>query len=252
MTPCHRLYIASVDADRLEKIFAFDPLFFTVGSGSGPQVTAEIMTLCPDVLVMDSALSGEDGPAALRFLQRRMPAPPRVVYLQRTEAVHPLADAVCPYPCGEETLLSFARRAAERPLPLLSASWEKERKAIAANLLRRLGVPEPLKGRDYLITAADWCACAPALRHGKKLYALLAEAYATTPGAVEKAVRTAIESTWLHGDLQGIQALFGLSVDADKGKPTNNECVAMLAEHTRRELTRRMLAEASQEGEETQ
>ena len=48
-------------------------------------------------------------------------------------------------------------------------------------------------------------------------------------------MRTAVESTWLHGNLEAIQQLFGFSVDADRGKPTNAEFLSMLAEHVRRE-----------------
>ncbi|NLD84288.1 MAG: hypothetical protein GX637_08990 [Clostridiales bacterium] len=241
MLPCHRLYIASVDADHLERIFAFDPGFFVVGSGQDRRVTADIIALCPDAVVMDSVLSGEDGPAVLARLAGEMPAPPRVLYLQRTAAALPAADASCPYPCEADALLSACRRASGRPLPLLADAWALEREAIAQGLIKRLGMPEGLKGTQYLKRAVAWCACAPGLCNGKRLYALLAEAFGATPAAVEKAMRTAIEHTWLHGDLQEIQALFGLSVDADRGKPTNNECVAMLSEHTRRALRRSML-----------
>ena len=99
-----------------------------------------------------------------------------------------------------------------------------------------------LKGRRYIRAAAAALACSPALgaSYRERLYPYVAGLYAATPQAVERAIRTAVESTWLHGSLEGIQALFGLSVDAEKGKPTNAEFLAMLAEHIRRELTRQM------------
>lgn len=92
---------------------------------------------------------------------------------------------------------------------------------------------------DQVLSGLD-CACAPGLVQGKKLYPHLAQRFGTTPGAVEKAVRSAIERTWLSGSLPEIQRLFGLSVDAEKGKPTNLECIAMLAEHVRRMLRKAM------------
>ena len=91
---------------------------------------------------------------------------------------------------------------------------------------------------DQVLTGLDG-ACAPGLVQGK-LYPHLAQRFGTAPGAVEKAVRSAIERTRLSGSLPEIQRLFGLSVDAEKGKPTDLECIAMLAEHVRRMLRKAM------------
>lgn len=246
MSGCSRLVIASVDADALERIFACAPDFFVVGSDGGAEAFALCQALCPDVLVADGVLAGADGAHLLRLLSRAMPAPPRTVFLRRMDAGEAAADAVCPYPCGGEALLAAARKAAEQALPALAAPWEEARGEIAAALLARLGTPQNLKGCRYLSEAAACCACAPGLREGVKLYPYLAEKFGTTPAAAEKAIRAAIEQTWLRGDLEEIQRLFGWSVDAEKGKPTNNECVAMLSEHTRRALIHRMAAENDQ------
>ena len=64
------------------------------------------------------------------------------------------------------------------------------------------------------------------------------------PQAVEKAIRTAVESTWLSGSLNAIQSLFGYSVDAERGKPTNAEFLAMLSGDARRELAHHMVDQA--------
>ena len=90
--------------------------------------------------------------------------------------------------------------------------------------------------------AAAALACSPAQgdSYRERLYPYVAGQCGTTPQAVEKAIRTAVESAWLQGSLEGIQALFGLSVDAEKGKPTNAEFLAMLAEHIKREIQRTM------------
>ena len=53
-------------------------------------------------------------------------------------------------------------------------------------------------------------------------------------------MRTAAEDTWLRGDWEEIQTLFGLTVDPEKGKPTNAELLSMLAEHARREMRRHL------------
>ena len=98
------------------------------------------------------------------------------------------------------------------------------------------------KGGTGKSTAAAALACAPqgAASYSGRLYPWTAAAFGVTPGAVERAIRTAVEDTWLHGDLAAIQALFGFSVDAERGKPTNAEFLSMLAQHIREELARQM------------
>lgn len=239
-----RLYIASPDALRLEGIFTGDGRFLTVGGGQGLRALAEIERLCPELLVLDAVQPGLDGAEALAWLER-MVTPPRVVFLARTAAAGPVPapDAVCPWPCGESQLLETAFRTAERPLPALAQGREAGRLAAAEALLHRLGVPEKLKGRRYILLAAAALACAPALGAScrDRLYPYVAAQCDAAPAAVERAIRTAVESTWLQGSLAGVQALFGLSVDAEKGKPTNREFLAMLAEHIRRAESRRSL-----------
>lgn len=238
----HRLYIASVEADALEKTLAFDPAFFIVGSGQDAGARREIEALCPDAVVMDCVLSGADGQDMLRALGHTMPAPPRALLLQRGMTPTVQADGVCPYPCEEAALRQAVHAVADKLLPALAAPWQADREEIAKALLDRLNVPAGMKGYAYLRRAAADCACAPNLMNGKRLYSYVGQMYHASPAAVEKAVRAAVERTWLKGDLTEIQRLFGLSVDAEKGKPTNLECVAMLAEHTRRLLQKRMLA----------
>ncbi|MBR3742030.1 MAG: hypothetical protein IKN04_16515 [Clostridia bacterium] len=242
LTPL-RLYIASPDAARLERILSCDSRFFIVGSGQGKQAVGEALRLCPDLLILDAVLSGMDGGEALSLLARLL-APPRVVYLARTAFAppKPVPDEICSYPCEDRVLLEAVLKAAEHPLPALAQPWEERRLTIAESLLNQLAVPPRLKGRRYMRIAAAALACSPAQgdSYRERLYPYVAGQCGTTPQAVEKAIRTAVESAWLQGSLEGIQALFGLSVDAEKGKPTNAEFLAMLAEHIKREIQRTM------------
>lgn len=238
MTP---LYIASPDADALERIFARDPGFFPMGSGDGEAALREILRLCPEMLVLDQVLTGMDGGDMMRRIREKMIAPPRVLLLRRLALPcgEDAADTACDWPCSPEALLAAAAEAAERPLPVLAEYRAAERERLAGELLDQLGMPRHLKGYAYLRLAAADGACAPRLMRGGRLNPRIAEKYGTTPAAVEKAIRTAIESTWLRGDWSAIQKLFGFSVDAEKGKPTNAECVAMLSEHIRRKMEKK-------------
>lgn len=95
--------------------------------------------------------------------------------------------------------------------------------------LDRLGVRKELAGHRYLIAAIAMQAAINQAPEPKKLYSNIAAYYGTTPLAVEKAIRYAIETAWVVGDIEYQHAVFGMSVDEDRGKPTNAEFIARLA-----------------------
>ncbi len=161
LTPA-RLYIASPDAARLERMFSFDSRFLVVGGGRDRQAGLEALRLCPDLLILDSVLSGMDGREVLSVLSAT-PAPPRVLWLARTAFSPPehTPDETCPYPCEDKILLETILKAAERPLPALARPWEGPRLALAESLLRRLAVPPRLKGRRDMGVAAPALALLP-------------------------------------------------------------------------------------------
>ena len=70
----------------------------------------------------------------------------------------------------------------------------------------------------------------------KQLYPDLAKKYKTTPSRVERAIRHAIEVAWNRGQLETVEAIFGYTVNSNKGKPTNSEFIAMIADKLRLDL----------------
>lgn len=238
-----RVCIAAADGIAIERLLLTDPLFMVC---DGPEGLENRMrnaaALEPDLLIVDEGAAGSTGLSAVIQLGDEMAAPPRILYLIRRERwnggcrPYPV-EKVLPWPLEPEELLMAARDAALRPLPELARKWDTLRHSLSEEMIARLGVPAGLKGRDYLAGAISDGACSPWLLQSlsEGIYPHLARRYDTTPLAVERAIRTAIEHTWLRGNLNEIQALFGFSVDADKGKPTNAECIAMLAQHVRRE-----------------
>ena len=70
----------------------------------------------------------------------------------------------------------------------------------------------------------------------KQLYPDIAIKYGTTPSRVERAIRHAIEVAWGRGDPKVTESIFGYTVSASKGKPTNSEFIAMIADKLRLEL----------------
>lgn len=70
----------------------------------------------------------------------------------------------------------------------------------------------------------------------KQLYPEIADKYKTTPSRVERAIRHAIEVAWGRGKQDIVENIFGYTVSAAKGKPTNSEFIAMIADKLRLEL----------------
>jgi len=105
------------------------------------------------------------------------------------------------------------------------------------NLIHEIGVPAHIKGYQYLRDAITLVVkdmdilCAVT----KELYPTIASMNNTTPSRVERAIRHAIEVAWNRGRIETIDALFGYTVKNDKGKPTNSEFIAIIADKLRLE-----------------
>ena len=98
-----------------------------------------------------------------------------------------------------------------------------------SNKLDKLGVRKELEGHRYLIAAIAIQSAVRDVPEPSKLYSNIADYYETTPSAVEKAIRYAIETAWMTGDIEMQHKVFGMTVDEEKGKPTNSEFIARLA-----------------------
>ncbi len=102
-------------------------------------------------------------------------------------------------------------------------------------ILLGLGVPAHLSGYRYireavLISITDMEALN---RMTKYLYPEIAEIYNTTPTKVERAVRTAVEASWLRGSCRLMEDIFGYSSASGRKRPTNSEYVACIADKVR-------------------
>ena len=93
-------------------------------------------------------------------------------------------------------------------------------------------MPAHIKGYQYLreaiMIAVDDMDVINAVT--KVLYPEVAKRFSTTPSRVERAIRHAIEVAWDRGDLETLQQYFGFTVSNAKGKPTNSEFIAMIAD----------------------
>jgi two-component system response regulator (stage 0 sporulation protein A) len=103
-------------------------------------------------------------------------------------------------------------------------------KTTVQNTLINLGVPPSLLGFSYITDAILLVYDHPEYKHQvtKKLYPEVAEKGNSTSGRVERAMRHAIDIAWLRGDEELLADMFGYTVSASKGKPTNSEFISMV------------------------
>ena len=105
------------------------------------------------------------------------------------------------------------------------------------NIIHEVGVPAHIKGYHYLRDAIALVVENMELLGAvtKELYPTIAQRNRTTPSRVERAIRHAIEVAWNRGKIETINALFGYTIQNDKGKPTNSEFIAIIADKLRLE-----------------
>ena len=201
----------------------------------------------PDVLVMDLVLERIDGFDVLDAVQ----ALPMSTLVLSGFARGCMADQVAARggsyymtkPCRISSVI-------ERVRLLANQHWAEDilpdpnagRQTLEANvtaIIHEIGVPAHIKGYQYLREAIMMTVENMEVINAvtKILYPEVARKFGTTASRVERAIRHAIEVAWDRGDLDTLQKYFGFTVSNSKGKPTNSEFIAMIAD--RLQLQRR-------------
>jgi len=148
-------------------------------------------------------------------------------------------------PCDASAILSRLRIANDMritvPVQISSAmdiKPEPTLEAVVTEVIHEIGVPAHIKGYQYLreaiILAINDMEVINAVT--KVLYPAVAKKFGTTPSRVERAIRHAIEVAWDRGDLETLQRFFGYTVNSSKGKPTNSEFIALIADKLQLQL----------------
>ena len=228
----------------LVRALSEEPDFQVVGeTGDGAELMRMVQRNQPDAVVMDMVLTGGmDGMDVLDALSQ-LPERPKVLILSSyikgnvvDAAAARGADFFIAKPCritavGERLRQVMSPGGAEEPETDQYAALESQVTAI----IHDVGVPAHIKGYQYLreaiIIAVNDMDVINAVT--KVLYPEVAKRFNTTPSRVERAIRHAIEVAWDRGDLETLQKYFGYTVSNAKGKPTNSEFIAMIADRIR-------------------
>ena len=135
-----------------------------------------------------------------------------------------------PKPCHPDSLIERMNSIFVQPVE--PEDYAVSLKNMVTAVIHEIGVPAHIKGYQYLreaiiITVQDMDVINAVT---KVLYPAVAKRFNTTPSRVERAIRHAIEVAWDRGDLETLQKYFGYTVSNAKGKPTNSEFIAMIAD----------------------
>ena len=123
-------------------------------------------------------------------------------------------------------------------IPNNPANKEENIEALVTNVIHEVGVPAHIKGYQYLREAIIMVINDIDVINQitKCLYPKIANKFHTTPSRVERAIRHAIEVAWGRGEQKTVENIFGYTISAAKGKPTNSEFIAMISDKLRLEL----------------
>lgn len=215
----------------------------------GYQAVQQVMALVPDVLLIDVVLPLLDGFGVMKAIgNMALKTRPIIVVLSSFANEATMAEAAN---LGAQYFMikPFDMSALFERIRILEA-WQKSQSFASpvspmktqrgdldietriTEIIHEIGVPAHIKGYQYLREAI---AVAIKDREAigaitKVLYPSVAKTFNTTPSRVERAIRHAIEVAWDRGDLETLQSFFGYTVSNVKGKPTNSEFIAMIAD----------------------
>ena len=230
-----------------DRINAEPDLVLAGSTACGQEALQLIRKKPPDVIVLDVILCHLDGIDVLRTLEQMGNAAACIMTASfyRELFVVQASDLGVMYfllkPFTADVLLEkirlVAREGKQTPsfVPIqkaVDAPYDLPAEVLITNVMHELGIPAHVKGYPYIreairLTVADMDMKG---RMTTKLYARVAETFDTTPARVERAIRHAVELAWERGDVQTLQKFFGYTISKSRGKPTNSEFVAKVAD----------------------
>ncbi len=213
----------------------------------GEQALRLVSERKPDMLVLDMMLPKRDGLSVLKAVAA-MERRPKI--LTTTGFWSPFvanlaaelgASYIMMKPCDIETVVDRLKELRGEMLLKRTEGRRLDRAGIetlVTGIIHEIGVPAHIKGYQYLreaiIIAVNDMDVINAIT--KVLYPQVAKTFQTTPSRVERAIRHAIEVAWDRGDLDTLQKFFGYTVSNTKGKPTNSEFIALIADKLQLQL----------------
>lgn len=220
----------------------------------GVKVLEAIKSTNPDVVVMESFMSQKDAIGVMKELNLLNQWNPKIIVISgydnkfiEGEIMQNGASYYMLKPFEMETLCERIRSvggAMENCIPVnINASNENsdDLETIVTDVILHIGIPAHIKGYHYIREAIILSVNDTNMINSvtKLLYPTIAKRFDTTSSRVERAIRHAIEIAWDRGDVDTLNAYFGYTINTGRGKPTNSEFIAMIADKLRLKLKNR-------------
>ncbi|MBQ7173279.1 MAG: sporulation transcription factor Spo0A [Clostridia bacterium] len=224
---------------------------FVEEATNGEDLLGKILRTKPDLVIMDVWLSKLDGIGVLRQVRASLKSgeerpifvitssvSSQSVFLQATEAGADLCllkPLNLPSLCDHIQSLLQHRGATMGGVGIPGETKEPDMETQVTQIIHQIGVPAHIKGYQYLRTAIMLTIKDSDIINSvtKILYPSVAKKYSTTTSRVERAIRHAIEVAWDRGDVDTLNSYFGYTIQQGRGKPTNSEFIAMIADNLR-------------------
>lgn len=217
-------------------------------SPSGDKAISMLSEGSYDVVITDLWLSGLDGIGVIRNAANMgLTKKPAFILMSPVNKPNILMEAsmagadVCllkPIDLSSlkahiDTIIKLNRKESGRGYEHIAEMADME--ARVTNIIHQIGVPAHIKGYQYLryaiMMAIDDADIINSVT--KVLYPTVAKKFGTTTSRVERAIRHAIEVAWDRGDVDTLNSYFGYTIQNSRGKPTNSEFIAMIADNLR-------------------
>lgn len=217
----------------------------------GSEAYDKILTLKPDVVLLDEVMPHLDGIGVLEKLQNVKDIKTMCIMLTAVTQEQVMQKAFSlgakhyiAKPFDMELLVSRINQLKENNISNNNNNkigpnyTELDLETRVTNILHEIGVPAHIRGYHYMREAIIMAiGDIDVLNYiTKELYPSIAKKCNTTPSRVERAIRHAIEVAWSRGRIDAIDNLFGYTINNHKGKPTNSEFIALIADRLRLEL----------------
>ena len=241
---------------QLKECFTRAGCRFIEEATNGEDALSKIGRIHPDVVIIDIWMSKLDGLSVVRSAKATTfgnDKPPVIIMTSPisnqnifVQALQAGAELCLVKPLNQSNLLEYVESMlknrnskADKSSDLaMSSTNEGEAPDIEAQVTRiihQIGVPAHIKGYQYLRTAILLTVKDSDIINSvtKILYPSVAKKYQTTTSRVERAIRHAIEVAWDRGDVDTLNSYFGYTIQNNRGKPTNSEFIAMIADNLR-------------------
>ena len=212
---------------------------------NGEEALNMINNVMPDVVLIDVLLSKLDGIGVIRQAKKsgRADLPVFIVMTIVTnqsmlvESINAGASMCMIKPINVESLVQHIETLLPGAPVVLSQNESPvtDLETQVTKIIHQIGVPAHIKGYQYLRTAILLTVNDNDIINSvtKILYPSVAKKYQTTTSRVERAIRHAIEVAWDRGDVDVLNSYFGYTIQNNRGKPTNSEFIAMIADNLR-------------------